>query len=281
VIQNSYDGKPTLYIVPTPIGNMEDMTMRAIKILSEVDEIYAEDKREAIKILSHYKINNKINHSASFNENAKKDEISQKLKEGKNLALISDRGTPGISDPGSIIIKEVINKGFNVVCLPGATAFVPALVSSGVDINKFVFVGFLKTKKKDREKQLVEIMSENSPVVIYESPVRLKQTVEDLNSKTKNCSIVISREISKKHEQIYRGTSEDFLKMKDFVFKGEIVLIVNPKETDFLKMNEDEIILKINNYIKKGFTAKEAIKIMSKETGIKKQEIYKNYHKEV
>ena len=200
MIQNSYDDKPTLYIVPTPIGNMEDITIRALTILKEVDEIYAEDKREAQKLLTYYNITNKISHSASFNENEKKEEILAKLKDNKKLALISDRGTPGISDPGSIIIKAVIEKGFNVVCLPGATAFVPALVMSGLDITNFFFLGFLKTKNKDREKQLIEIKNENSPVVIYESPVRLKKTIEDIEKMIGNRTIIISREISKRYE---------------------------------------------------------------------------------
>ncbi len=278
MIQNSYDDKPTLYIVPTPIGNMEDITIRALTILKEVDEIYAEDKREAQKLLTYYNITNKISHSASFNENEKKEEILAKLKDNKKLALISDRGTPGISDPGAIIIKAVIEKGFNVVCLPGATAFVPALVMSGLDITNFFFLGFLKTKNKDREKQLIEIKNENSPVVIYESPVRLKKTIEDVEKMIGNRTIIISREISKRYEQIYRGTIEEFLKLENYIFKGEIVLIISPEINQEKNISEEKIEQRINEYIKKGFSSNEAIKIVSKEAGLSKQEVYKKYH---
>ena len=219
-----------LYLVPTPIGNLEDMTFRAIRILKEVDLILAEDTRTSSKLLKHFEINNKVQSYHKFNEHKTTEGLVSLILTGKDIALISDAGTPAISEPGFMLVRNCVEKGVEVECLPGATAFVPALVNSGLPSDKFCFEGFLP-QKKGRNKRLTELIEEKRTLVFYESPYRLVKLLEQLSElfgpDRKAC---VSREISKIYEENIRGTLEELVnQLKDRTIKGEIVVIVEGK----------------------------------------------------
>lgn len=216
-----------LYIVPTPIGNLEDMTLRAIRVLKEVDAILAEDTRTSSKLLHHFKIENKLQSHHKFNEHKNVEHITERIEAGEEIALISDAGTPGISDPGFLLVRTCIENKIEVETLPGATAFVPALVNSGLPCDKFSFEGFLP-QKKGRQKKLKELATEKRTMVFYESPYRLVKTLEQIceffNPERR---VSVSREISKIHEENARGTAIEVLEhFKQKNVKGEIVIIV-------------------------------------------------------
>ncbi len=217
-----------LYIVPTPVGNLEDMTFRAIKVLNEVDLILAEDTRTSGVLLKHYDIHTPMRSHHKFNEHVEAPKIAERVLAGENIALISDAGTPGISDPGFMLARECRRLGADVECLPGPTAFVPALVASGLPCDRFVFEGFLP-QKKGRATRLAELAADPRTIVIYESPLRLARTLRQLaeafGPDTEAC---VCREISKLHETYHRGTLgelENFFSVNQA--KGEIVIIVN------------------------------------------------------
>jgi len=220
-----------LIIVPTPIGNLKDITLRALDVLKTVDIILAEDTRTTAKLLHHYSIDTKMMAYHKFNEHKTIETIIQKLQEEKQLALVSDAGTPGISDPGYLIVKACIENNIEIECLPGATALVPALVNSGLPNHKFCFEGFLP-QKKGRTKRLKELSEETRTMVFYESPHRLVkflgQIVEFLGEKRK---VSVSRELTKIHEETFRGTVEEAIEyFKSKPVKGELVVIVEGKE---------------------------------------------------
>ena len=217
----------TLYIVPTPVGNMEDMTMRAIRILKEADLVLAEDTRTSSVLLKHFDIRNRLVAHHKFNEHGTSSAIVERLKGGETIALISDAGTPGISDPGFLLVRTCVQEGIEVQTLPGATAFVPALVSSGYPCDKFCFEGFLP-QKKGRQTRLMELAEETRTMVFYESPYRLVKTLEqfaEFFGPERECSV--AREISKKFEEHRRGSvTEVAAWYKENEPKGEIVIIV-------------------------------------------------------
>lgn len=220
-----------LYIVPTPIGNLEDITLRAIRILKEVDLILAEDTRTSSKLLKHYEIGTHMQSHHQHNEHKTLGTFIQQLKAGSTFAVITDAGTPAISDPGFLLVRECIKEGIDVECLPGATAFVPALVNSGLPSDSFVFEGFLP-QKKGRSTKLKELAEEKHTMVFYESPFRLLKTLEQFKEsfggERKAC---VSREITKIHEENARGTLDELIShFKQKPVKGEIVIIVNGNE---------------------------------------------------
>ena len=219
-----------LYIVPTPIGNLEDITFRAIRILKEVDLILAEDTRTSLKLLKHYEIENKITSHHKFNEHKTIESVSSQIMAGKSVALISDAGTPGISDPGFLLVRLCVEKEIAIECLPGATALIPALVVSGLPTDKFVFEGFLPAKK-GRQKQMQALCEETRTIVFYESPYRLVKTLEQLAQflgEDRKCCVC--RELSKMYEEIVRGSLlETKQHFEAKTVKGEIVLIVEGK----------------------------------------------------
>lgn len=220
----------SLYIVPTPIGNLEDMTMRAIKVLKESDLILAEDTRTSGILLKHFDIHVPMKSYHKFNEHDKVSELVSIIKAGKNVALISDAGTPGISDPGFLLARESRKEGLNVVCLPGPTAFVPALVASGIPCDKFVFEGFLPPKK-GRATRLSLLSQEPRTIVIYESPKRLERTLRDLKEFLGgDRNIAVCREISKVHETFHTGNINSLHEhFSQNQAKGEIVIIIEGK----------------------------------------------------
>ena len=219
-----------LYIVPTPVGNLEDMTLRAIRLLKEVDLILAEDTRTSGILLKHFDIHNSLMSHHKFNEHGTSGAIVSRLLAGENIALISDAGTPGISDPGFFLVREAVKAGIEVQCLPGATAFVPALVSSGLPCDRFVFEGFLP-QKKGRKTRLEELAAETRTMIFYESPYRLLKTLQqfaEVYGDTRQVSVC--REISKVHEESVRGTlSEVIAHFTATEPKGEIVIILAGK----------------------------------------------------
>lgn len=219
-----------LYIVPTPVGNLEDMTFRALKVLKEVDYILAEDTRTSGKLLKHYEISTPMRSHHKFNEHQTSDAIAERIEAGDNVALISDAGTPGISDPGFMLSRACRRRGVEVECLPGATAFVPALVASGLPCDRFVFEGFLPVKK-GRQTRLAELAADPRTVIIYESPLRLARTLRQLAEVFgAERPAAVCREISKLHETINRdtlGALAEFYEMNQA--KGEIVIIVEGK----------------------------------------------------
>jgi 16S rRNA (cytidine1402-2'-O)-methyltransferase len=220
-----------LYLVPTPVGNLDDMTFRAIKVLKEVDVILAEDTRTTGILLKHYGIENHLQSHHKFNEHETAQGLAMRMKCGETMALVTDAGTPAISDPGFMLTRACVEVGVEVQCLPGATAFVPALVDSGLPNDRFYFEGFLP-QKKGRQTRLKELAEEKHSMIIYESPYRLVKTLGQLAEVMGNeRSVSVSREISKIHEETVRGTLEEVKKhFEENEPKGEIVMIVAGKE---------------------------------------------------
>lgn len=221
-----------LYIVPTPVGNLEDMTYRAVRILKEVDVVLAEDTRTSGVLLKHYDIMNTMVSHHKFNEHGTSAGVIQRLLAGQNIALISDAGTPGISDPGFFLVREAVSKGIEVQCLPGATACIPALVSSGLPCDRFVFEGFLP-QKKGRQTRLESLRDEHRTMVFYESPYRLKKTLQQFaDTYGSDRHVSVSREISKLHEEHVRGTlAEVIAHFNEHEPKGEIVIVLEGNNT--------------------------------------------------
>ena len=242
-----------LYIVPTPVGNMEDMTFRAIRILKEVDLVLAEDTRTSGILLKHYEINNSLMSHHKFNEHGTSAAIVNRLLAGENVALISDAGTPGISDPGFFLVREAVKAGIEVQCLPGATAFVPALVSSGLPCDRFCFEGFLP-QKKGRQTKLESLKDEQRTMIFYESPYRLVKTLQQFaEAYGADRQVSVCREISKVHEESVRGSLEEVIAhFKDHEPKGEIVIILAGKSrekftVDGLQFTDDMLSSRSDN----------------------------------
>lgn len=276
--QKSYDGSPTLYLIPTPIGNMEDITIRAINTLKLVDVIFCEDTRVTGMLLKHFEINKKLISSHKYNEDKNKEKLLEYLDSGKNVGVVSDRGTPAISDPGFVLARIAIENNYNVVSLPGPTALIPALTSSGFDTSSFYFYGFLNSKAQSRKKELEKLKNITSTLIIYEAPHRITSTLTDISKIFgENRKISISREISKKFEEIYRGTISEVLKNFDN-FKGEFVLVIegNNNVNNFEDISIEE---HVKYYVDLGNSLMDSIKIVSKERKVKKSEIYAIFHK--
>ena len=220
-----------LYLVPTPIGNLEDITLRAIEILKKVDIILAEDTRKTIVLLKHYNIRKKLEAHHKFNEHKTIKQISKRIKEGETFALVTDAGTPSISDPGFLLVRECISKGIPVETLPGPTAFIPALVNSGLPSDRFCFEGFLP-QKKGRSKKLKVLADEERTIVLYESPFRLLKTLEQfIKNFGSERKASVSRELTKIHEETVRGTlSEMYDYYINKTIKGEIVIVIEGKK---------------------------------------------------
>ena len=266
--------KGILYICPTPIGNLEDITLRTIRILGEVDLIAAEDTRHSIKLLNHFDIKKPLTSYHEHNIREKGVELINKLNNGQNIALISDAGMPGISDPGQELVREAIDENIEVIALPGATASITALVVSGLLTDKFTFNGFLSSKKRERRSELEEIKNNRFTTIIYESPHRLTGLLEDMAYILKDRKLSISRELTKKYEETFRGTAEEALeKFKESGIRGEFVIIVegNFEEKD---LEEIDIIEELKDLLEDGLTKKEAIKKVSQEYGIPKNLVY-------
>lgn len=275
--QKSYDDSASLYLIPTPIGNMEDLTYRSVETLKMVDVIFCEDTRETGKLLKYLDISKKMVRSDDHIEEKNKELIIEYLSQGLNVGLVSDRGTPIISDPGFNLSQYVIEKGYNVIGLPGANALIPALIMSGLNPKPFMFYGFLNSKKSQRIKELKELENEKATMIFYEAPHRINETLEDMLSVFgKDRKMSISREITKKFEEVYRGTIWEIME-KHNEYKGELVICVEGN-TD-TKSFEISIIDHINFYINDGFSQMDAIKAVAKERNLKKSDVYNEYMK--
>ena len=275
--QKSYNNTPTLYLIPTPIGNMEDITIRAINTLRNVDVIFCEDTRVTRQLLNYYNIDKRLISSHNYNEANNKERLIKYLNSGLNIGLVSDRGTPIISDPGYELAKCAIDNNFNVVSLPGATALIPALTSSGIDPMPFYYYGFLNSKESIRKKELENIKNIEATIIVYEAPHRINKTLIDMgNILGNNRKISISREITKKYEEIYRGTIENIIKQNN-EYKGEIVIVIEGNK-EHLVYKSLTIKEHVNLYIDEGTSVMDAIKLVAKERGIKKSDVYEIYH---
>lgn len=276
--QSSYDDSPTLYLVPTPIGNLEDMTYRSINILNTVEVIFSEDTRVTLQLLNHFDIKKKLIALHDHNEDSEKEKVLEYLKNGKSVAIVTDRGTPIISDPGYKTVKYVTDNGYNVVGLPGANAFVPALITSGIEPSPFMFYGFLNSKDSKRKTELESLKFCKYTIIFYEAPHRIKKTMEEILDIFGDRQVSLSREISKKFESIYRGNISDLLPTLDNI-KGEFVIVVSPYKEDNSNNNELSVIDNVKLYIENGMEVMNAIKRVAKERDIPKNEIYREYHR--
>lgn len=268
----------TLYLVATPIGNLEDITFRAIRILKEVDLIAAEDTRQTLKLLNHYEINKPLISYHRHNEEVKQEVLIQKLKEGQNIALVSDAGTPVISDPGEVIVKEALKENIKVIPIPGACALINAVIASGLDTKEFSFFGFLSLNKKLRKEKLQEIKKENKTIILYEAPHKLTTTLKDLSEVLEDRKIVVARELTKIHEEFLSGTASEILENYPEP-KGEHIILIEgnkiKEETEEQKnIKEMTIEEHYKYYEKQGFTKNEIIKKIAKDKGVNKNEIY-------
>ena len=274
--QKSYDDSPSLYLIPTPIGNLDDITYRSLKVLESVDLLLCEDTRETQKLLNHFGINKKVMACHEFNEEKIKDNIISLLKEGNNLGLVTDQGTPIISDPGYIVSKEVINAGYNVISLPGATAFVPALTMSGIEPSPFMFYGFLNAKNSKQKEELRSLSNYKYTLIFYEAPHRLKETLTNMLEIFGDRKIALCRELSKVHEEVIRDNISSIIDICS-TLKGEFVIIVegNKEVVDYSNITIDE---HVKMYLEDGISEMDAIKRVAKERGVAKSIIYKEYH---
>lgn len=274
--QNSYDGSPSVYIVPTPIGNLGDMTFRAIEVLKNVSVIFSEDTRITLQLLNYYDIKNKLVHLDDHNEDNVKEEVLSYLKLGNSVAIVTDRGTPIISDPGYKTIKLLKEEGYNVIALPGACAFVPAIVASSISSEHFTFYGFLSSKEKKMKEELENLKDHEYTLVFYEAPHRIVRTLASMYEIFGDRYISISREISKLHESIFVGFLSEAIKSLVNP-KGEFVIVVSPSEE--IIQNDMSIIDNVNMYIKSGLSSMDAIKRVAKERKIPKNDVYQEFHR--
>lgn len=271
-----------LYLVPTPIGNLKDITLRALEVLKEVDFIASEDTRVSLKLLNHFNIKKTLISYHKHNEQGKSEDIISLLKDGQNIAIITDAGTPGISDPGSVIVSKCIEEGIPFEVLPGATAITTALVYSGLDTTSFLFKGFLPRENKDRKPILEELEPRKETLIFYEAPHRLRNTLDAIYEVLGNRNIALCRELTKLHEEILRYTLEEAIEYyKENDPRGEYVLVLSGKSQEEIKKEkmsawEDLTIEEhIKIYIEQGLNKKDAIKKVAKDREIPKGEVYK------
>ena len=270
-----------LYLVATPIGNLEDITLRAIRILKEVDLIAAEDTRQTLKLLNHLEISKPLISYHRHNEEIKSELLIERLKLGQNIAIVTDAGTPAISDPGEEIVKLAVSEEIEIIPIPGACALINGLIGSGLDTKDFRFIGFLPLNKKLRKSRLEEIKNEKYTSILYEAPHKIISTLNDLKEVIKDRKIAIARELTKIHEEFIRGTIEEVLEKLNNP-KGEFVILIegnkNVSDNDQKEiLNNLEINEHYNFYIEKGLNKKEAIKQVAKDRNVSKNEIYKLY----
>lgn len=271
-----------LYLIPTPIGNLKDITLRALEILKSVDMIACEDTRQSLKLLNHFGIKKPLVSYHKFNENGKSEDIIARLTEGKQIAVISDAGTPGVSDPGAVIVKRCIENDIDFEVLPGATAVTTALVYSGLPTERFLFIGFLPRENKERKPVLEELSGRTDTIIMYEAPHRIKATLNSIYEYLGNRRIALCRELTKVHETILRGTVEEMIAYyNENDPRGEYVIVIEGKSQESIiaenKSMWEDLSIKdhIIKYMDEGKDKKEAVKLVAKERGIHKSEVYK------
>jgi len=276
MIQKSYDDSASLYLIPTPIGNLDDITIRALNTLKSVDVILCEDTRDTGLLLKNYDIKKRLISCHEYNEREIIDSVITLLKDGNNIGLVTDQGTPIISDPGFIIARSVIDAGYNVISLPGATAFVPALTVSGIEPSPFLFYGFLNSKSSKQKKELIDLKNVKCSMIFYESVHRIKATLENMLDVFGDRKACICREISKIHEEVTRGLISELIDLVDGM-KGEFVVVVEGDKTT-IDYSGLDVIEHVKLYCDDGMSEKDAIKLVAKERNIPKSVVYNEYH---
>lgn len=288
-IQNSYKADESLgklYLVPTPIGNLQDMTFRAIDILKSVDMVLAEDTRHTKRLFQHFEINQVMQSMHEHNTLEKVPEILKRLESGEDIALVSDAGMPAISDPGYELVRAAVAAEMNVITLPGANAALVALVSSGLPTDRFYFHGFLPKKKSEKEKALNDLKALHASIVFYESPYRVKDTVQAILKTLGERKLVIAREITKLHESYIRGRADDVLNyLQKENIKGECCIVLEGQVRGTINEGAEDAFWQemtfqahVAYYETKGMTHKEAMKCVAKDRGISKRDVYQILH---
>lgn len=273
--------KGKLYLVATPIGNLEDITLRALKVLKEVDLIAAEDTRHTLGLLNHFEISKPLISYYKETEKSKSPILLEKLLNGTNIALVSDAGTPGISDPGEEIVKKAIKENIEIIPIPGACAFVNALIASGMNTKEFSFIGFLSSNKKEKKEKLEELKYDTKTLIFYESPHRLENTLKIMQEILGNRKIVLARELTKVHEEFIRGTLSTVIEQIVDI-KGEFVILLEGNSTSkqqkqILDLNKLSLEEHYKYYEKKGMDKKNIVKQIAKDRNVSKNEIYQYF----
>lgn len=273
--QKSFEnGQATLYLVPTPIGNLSEMSPRAVEVLNSVDVIACEDTRTSGTLLKHFEIHARLIAYHNFNEESSSRGIVALLEEGKNVALISDAGYPLINDPGQRVVSDVTEHGFNVVPVSGPSAFLNALVASGLVAQPFLFVGFLPQGNGERKKKLMEYRDYPMTMIFYEAPHRIDRMLESCLEVLGDRKCTLARELTKKHEEFIRGTISEVLSVVEQI-RGEMVIVVEGKQKSQQdELSEEQILSMVNGYLGEGMSTKDAIKATVKATGLSKNVVY-------
>ena len=274
--QKSYNNTSSLYLIPTPIGNLEDITIRALNTLKSVDIILCEDTRNTGILLNSYDIHKKLISCHEYNESNMVQFVVSSLKKGNNIGFVTDQGTPIISDPGFLVVRAVIDAGYNVISLPGATAFVPALTVSGIEPSPFLFFGFLNSKQQKQISELKSLKNYKCTLIFYESVHRIKSTLQNMLDIFGNRNIAICRELSKIHEEILRSNIKNAISLVDNM-KGEFVLIVEGNK-EIIDYSNLDVLDHVKMYVEDGMNEKDAVKLVAQERHVAKSVIYNEYH---
>ncbi|MFW5891508.1 MAG: 16S rRNA (cytidine(1402)-2'-O)-methyltransferase [bacterium] len=264
-----------IYVCPTPLGNLDDITFRVIDTLKKVDFIAAEDTRHSIKLLNHFNINTSMISYHEHNEESRSEEIISRVKRGEDWALISDAGMPGISDPGQILIKKAIEKNIEVEVLPGGSAFLLALVVSGFNTDKFIFEGFLPRKSREKIENLIKLKEERRTLIFHEAPHRILKTLKEIHGVFGDREVSVSREITKKFEEHIRGRITEVIdKLNKGSVKGEFVIVVKGYEGIIEEKKEISIEDQLKIFLEEGYSKKEAVKLTAKKLNARRNEVY-------
>ena len=277
--QNFVNNKPTLYLIATPIGNLSEFTPRAIEILKEADYVGCEDTRNSKILFDHFGISTTLISCHEHNENEASEQLISYLLNGKNVCYVSDAGYPGISDPGSRLVKKALDNDINVSVINGSSAFLTALVASGLETDHFYFHGFLASKESQRENELKEIINRKETLIFYESPHRIMKTLISMQKIFGNRKICLCRELTKKFEEYIRGTLDELVTLDENTLKGEMVVIVEGNKDEISSfVSDEEIMAYVNSLTEVGLSTKDAIKNASSTLKVNKNYIYKLFH---
>jgi 16S rRNA (cytidine1402-2'-O)-methyltransferase len=275
--QNYVDKNATLYLIPTPIGNLEDITLRALEVIKNVDYLYAEDTRVSLKLLRHYQIEKTLNSFHEHNEKQVETAIIGHLTSGRSVGIISDAGMPLLSDPGSELVRKCLESGFGVVCLPGPSAGITGLLMSGLKPHPHLFYGFLEAKQAKRREVLKKLKYHEETLVFYEAPHRIKAFIDDILAIFGDRCIALIREISKKHEEIIRGLASELSGLEDF--RGEFVVVVAGYQPENEQFKIEDVVNAVDSMVKSGLSKTEAMKEVALLSGVPKNKIYREYLK--
>ena len=277
--QNFVNNKPTLYLIATPIGNLSEFTPRAIEVLKEADYVGCEDTRNSKILFDHFGISTTLISCHEHNENEASEQLISYLLNGKNVCYVSDAGYPGISDPGSRLVKKALDNDINVSVINGSSAFLTALVASGLETDHFYFHGFLASKESQRENELKEMINRKETLIFYESPHRIMKTLVSMQKIFGNRKICLCRELTKKFEEYIRGTLDELVTLDENTLKGEMVVIVEGNKDEISSfVSDEEIMAYVNSLTEVGLSTKDAIKNASSTLKVNKNYIYKLFH---